>query len=178
MLWSVTTLSNDEQKSKEEFSAIFMGDFNTIIADAIDFKKQAQVNGFDLSVKEIFTLKGEGAIDFDNSKRVLPEYEPLAKTDDEYWELQPGAYVVRYNEIVSVPLNAVGIIQPRSTLLRMGGTMIGAWWDSGYSGRGQGLLVVNHPIKVYQNARVAQIVFLMSKEISEGYDGTYQNEKK
>jgi len=97
-------LPKDEQKSQEEFSAIYMGDFSTIIDEAIDFKKQAQVNGFDLSVKEIFTLKGEGAIDFDNSKRVLPEYEPLPKKDDEYWELQPGAYVVRYNEIVSVLL--------------------------------------------------------------------------
>ena len=171
-------MKKEEQKASDDFTAIYMGDFSEIIEDAIDFKKQAQVNGFDLSVREIFKLTGAAAIDFDNSKRTLPEYEPLPMHNDEYWELKPGAYVIRYNEVVSVPLNAVGILQPRSTLLRMGGTVIGAWWDSGYSGRGQGLLVANFPIKVYKNARVAQIVFLISKEVSQGYEGKYQNEKK
>ncbi len=163
---------------EHEFSAIWMDDFADIIKDAVDFKKQAQVNGFDLSIKEIFSFKGEGAIDFDNSKRVLPEYEPLELVDREYWQLEPGSYVIRYNEIVSVPLNAVGIIQSRSTMLRMGAMMVGAWWDSGYSGRGQGLLIANRPIKVYKNARVAQIVFILTKKADKGYEGKYQNEAK
>lgn len=164
--------------TEQEFSAIIMGDFTKIISDAIDFKKQAQVNGFDLSVKEIFKFDGEGAIDFDNSKRKLPEYIPLELIDNEYWLLEPGSYVIRYNEVVNVPMAGLGIIQPRSTLLRMGGTMIGAWWDSGYSGRGQGLLVAHRQIKVFKNARVAQIVFLKTKKVEKGYEGTYQNEEK
>ena len=68
---------------EHKFSAIWMDDFADIIKDAVDFNKQAQVNGFDLSVKEIFSFKGEGVIDFDNSKRVLPEYEPLELVDGE-----------------------------------------------------------------------------------------------
>ncbi|HUU79510.1 MAG TPA: deoxyuridine 5'-triphosphate nucleotidohydrolase [candidate division Zixibacteria bacterium] len=171
-------MTNKENKSPNDFTAIYMGDFSNIISDAIDFKKQAQVNGFDLSVKEIFSFNGEGAIDFDNSKRQLPEYIPLKLIDEEYWLLEPGAYVIRYNEIVSVPLDALGIIQPRSTLLRIGGTIIGAWWDSGYSGRGQGLLLAQRPIKLYKNARVAQIVFIISRKVQKGYEGTYQNEEK
>ena len=128
-------------KQDKEFSAIYYGDFAELFNDYIDLEKQAQVNGFDLSVQQIFSFKGEGAIDFDNSKRKLPEYVPLELIDDEYWMLEAGSYVVRYNEVVNVPLDAVGILQPRSTLLRIGGTIIGAWWDSGYSGRGQGMLV-------------------------------------
>ena len=167
-----------KEQDENEFTAIWVGDFSEIISDAIDMKKQSQVNGFDLSVKEILTFKGDGAIDFDNSKRVLPDYEPMELINDEYWDLKPGYYVVRYNEVVSVPLNAVGILQPRSTLLRMGGTMIGAYWDSGYSGRGQGMMVVGHPLKVYKNARVAQIVFILTKKMTKGYEGKYQNEAK
>lgn len=162
----------------EEFTAIYMDDFKEIISEEIDFDKQKQVNGFDLSVQEIYSIVGEGAIDFDNSKRILPEYHPLEIIDDEYWQLTPGSYVIRYNEIVSVPLNAVGIIQPRSTLLRMGAHVVGAWWDSGYSGRGQGLLITTQNIKVYKNARVAQIVFILSRKVQTGYEGKYQNEAK
>ncbi len=166
------------EQEENEYTAIWVGDFSEIISDAIDMKKQSQVNGFDLSVKEILTFKGDGAIDFDNSKRVLPEYEPVELINGEYWDLKSGYYVIRYNEVVSVPLNAVGILQPRSTLLRMGGTMIGAYWDSGYSGRGQGMMVVGHPMKVYKNARVAQIVFILTKKMKKGYEGKYQNEAK
>lgn len=162
----------------DEFSAIYMENFRKIISEEIDFEKQKQVNGFDLSVQEIYSIIGEGAIDFDNSKRILPEYQPLEMENKEYWQLTPGSYVIRYNEIVSVPLNAVGIIQPRSTLLRMGAHVVGAWWDSGYSGRGQGLLITTQNIKVYKNARVAQIVFILSKKVQSGYEGKYQNEAK
>ena len=167
-------MKKSAKKETNESTAIWIGDFSEHIKEAIDYKEQTQINGFDLSVKEIFSFKGEGAIDFDNSKRVLPEYIPLKLINNEYWTLNPGYYVIRYNEVVTVPLNAIGIIQPRSTLLRMGGTIIGAWWDSGYSGRGQGMLIVGHPIKLYKNARVAQIVFILSKKVEQGYKGKYQ----
>jgi len=163
---------------EKEVSALWLGDFSQIIEDAIDLKKQVQVNGIYLTVREIMAFQGKGAIDFDNSKRILPEYQSLDLINNEFWELEAGSYVVKYNEIVSVPLNAVGILQPRSTLLRMGGTIIGAYWDSGYSGRGQGLLIAGRPIKIYKNARVAQLVFILSKNVDRGYEGVYQNEEK
>ncbi|MFW9922532.1 MAG: deoxyuridine 5'-triphosphate nucleotidohydrolase [Candidatus Thorarchaeota archaeon] len=171
-------MTKKSTQQDEEFSAIYMENFKDIISEEIDFEKQKQVNGFDLSVQEIYSLVGEGAIDFDNSKRVLPEYQPLKMVNNEYWQLTPGSYVIRYNEVVSVPLNAVGIIQPRSTLLRMGAHIVGAWWDSGYSGRGQGLLITTQNMKMYKNARVAQIVFIISKKVHTGYEGKYQNEAK
>lgn len=166
---------NPDDREKN-ISAVWMGDFTTIIEDAIDLSKQAQVNGVDLTVKEILEISGEGVIDFDNSKRVIPNHESLDLINNDHWQLQPGSYVVRYNEVVKVPLNAIGILLPRSSLMRMGATIVGAWWDSGYHGRGQGLLIVGHPIKVYQNARIAQIVFLRSKPVKKGYDGQYQLE--
>jgi dUTP pyrophosphatase len=171
-------MSKKKDSIEKEVSALWLGDFSQIIDDAIDLKKQVQVNGVDLTVREIMNFKGEGAIDFDNSKRVLPDYEKIELVNDEYWQLEAGSYVVKYNEIVSVPMNAVGILQPRSTLLRMGGTIVGAYWDSGYSGRGQGLLIAGRPIKIYKNARVAQLAFILSKDVEKGYEGKYQNESK
>ncbi|MBN1329694.1 MAG: deoxyuridine 5'-triphosphate nucleotidohydrolase [Candidatus Heimdallarchaeota archaeon] len=171
-------MTKESKQPESNYTAIWMGDFSEIIKEAIDNKTQSQVNGFDLSVKEIFTLEGDGVIDFDNSKRTLPNNVPVELENDAYWSLSPGSYILRYNEIVTVPMNAVGIIQPRSTLMRMGATIIGAWWDSGYSGRGQGLLIVGRPVKIYRNARVAQIVFILSKKVDSGYKGAYQNEAK
>jgi dUTP pyrophosphatase len=169
---------NTQTHKEQSMSAIWMEDFSKVVSDTIDFDKQVQVNGVDLTVKELQRIKTKGVIDFDNSKRQLPEYEVIPLTKEGYWDLEPGSYILRYNEIVSVPKNAVGIIQPRSSLLRMGGTVIGAWWDSGYSGRGQGLLILHASLRMYKDARVAQIVFLKSDPVSKGYAGQYQNEAK
>ncbi|MEA2071822.1 MAG: deoxyuridine 5'-triphosphate nucleotidohydrolase [Asgard group archaeon] len=171
-------MKNNKKTSNESYSAIWTGNFSEVIDEAINFSKQSQINGFDLTIKEIAKIQGKGVIDFDNSKRFIPEHKPLSFTADNYWDLEEGSYIIRYNEIVSVPKTAVGIIQPRSSLLRMGGTIIGAWWDSGYSGRGQGLLVVTHPLRIFQNARIAQIVFIKTHKVTKGYEGQYQNEGK
>ena len=78
---------------------------------------------------------------------------------------------------MKVPLNAIGIVLPRSSLMRSGATVCSAVWDPGYKGRGIGLFIVYANITLYQNARVAQIVFIETKaETTKGYSGKYQNE--
>lgn len=147
-----------------------------IIKEYLDADIQTQIAGFDLTAKDILTLKEGGIIDFDNTERFIPEHETLESTDSK-WILEPGGYLVRYNEIVEVPLDAIGIVLPRSTLMRIGATLCSAVWDPGYKGRGIGLLLVNAKITVYKDARIAQIVFIKTqKQLEEGYSGTYQNE--
>jgi len=56
-----------------------------------------------------------------------------------------------------------------------------ALWDSGYSGYGRGLFLVTNPhgIRMYNKARIGQIIFLKTaKAAAAGYNGKYQNEKK
>ena len=147
------------------------------ILDYIDFKVQSQIAGFDLTVRDILKLEDNGILDFDNTKRHIPEHSKITP-EDGMWILKPGGYLVRYNEVVEVPLNAIGIVLPRSSLMRIGGTICSALWDPGYKGRGVGLLIVHAKITIHQDARIAQIVFIKTMEkTKEGYSGEYQNEK-
>ena len=147
------------------------------IQEYIDLETQTQIAGFDLSVKDIMRLEDGGVLDFDNSKRVIPQHGLLEKTDDA-WMLKPGGYLVRYNEIVEVPYDAVGIVLPRSSLMRCGATIFSAVWDPGYKGRGVGLMVTYADIKIHQNTRIAQIMFIKTMEKTQkGYSGDYQNER-
>jgi len=73
----------------------------------------------------------------------------------------------------------MGIARPRSSLIRMGATVETSVWDPGYTGRSQSMLVVHNPngIKIYQNARLVQIVFMTLTIKSESlYSGIYQTE--
>lgn len=147
------------------------------ILDYIDFKIQSQIAGFDLTVRDILKLEDNGILDFDNTKRHVPEHKMITPENGQ-WVLKPGGYLVRYNEIVEVPLNAIGLVLPRSSLMRIGGTICSALWDPGYKGRGVGLLIIHAEIAIHQNARIAQIVFIKTMEkTKEGYSGKYQNEK-
>jgi dUTP pyrophosphatase len=50
-----------------------------------------------------------------------------------------------------------------------------AVWDTGYEGRGEGLLQVHHDVAIERGARVAQLV-LAAADNAGAYDGTYQQE--
>jgi len=149
---------------------------NEMISEYIDLEAQTQIAGFDLTVREIMKLEDGGILDFDNTHRHIPNHEKI-EHQDEVWKLKPGGYLVRYNEIIEVPLDAVGIVLPRSSLMRCGGTLCSAVWDPGYKGRGVGLLILYAEVTLHKNTRIAQIIFIKTtKKIEEGYAGTYQKE--
>ncbi|MEP0815210.1 MAG: deoxyuridine 5'-triphosphate nucleotidohydrolase [bacterium] len=166
------------------------------ILELIDREAQVQGAGVDLSLRDISRFAGTGALDFTNQLRRLPDtaaiewQDPLGNelTDPSlseqarttyggYAELEPGGYLVRYNEIVEVPPDAIGVILPRSSLMRSGATLFSAVWDPGYRGRGQGLLSVWNPLRLYRNARIGQIFFIrLEGKTKRLYDGDYQGE--
>ncbi len=137
---------------------------------------QIQPAGIDLriSIIEEFTDKGVIMVngkDIPRGKRLEPQ--------GGYWELKPGAYRIRFEDIVEIPLDAVGLCFPRSSLLRMGATINCAVWDPGYRGRGQALLNVFNPhgIRIEVGARIAQIIFIKLLEYAKvGYSGSYLGE--
>ena len=145
------------------------------IEGLVNEELQYQPAGTDLTVARIEKLTDSGRIDFDNSRREIAQGE----------EVSPGkldggeAYRVTYNEKISVPPDAIGLVFPRSSVMRNGCHLVTAVWDPGYEGRGQGLLQVLNPAGVVleENARVAQMIFLeMAQEVEEGYSGEYQGE--
>ncbi|MCX8188510.1 MAG: deoxyuridine 5'-triphosphate nucleotidohydrolase [Nitrososphaeria archaeon] len=138
-------------------------------------ENQVQVNGVDLTVEKIFTIKGSGAILRDVV--TLPEYVEVSCNERGQYFLDKGVYVVQVREKISIPLDAVGICFPRSSLVRMGAYVGSALWDSGYSGFSKVLLKVENSIVIEKGARFAQLVLVRcERKALEGYRGRYQNE--
>jgi len=150
-----------------------------LLENAVDIETQIQPNGLELTLKEIRTIEGSGAVDFDNSERKLPDGKNIEFESDDWVHLPKGIYKVLFNEIVNIPKNLAAIAKPRSTLIRCGATLETAVWDAGYRGRSESMLVVYNEagFKLKKNARIMQLLFYtLDTEVEEGYSGIYQNE--
>jgi len=144
-----------------------------------DIQQQVQPNGIDLTLKEIALLSSSGSLGLSNKSRALSSTSPLVFDGLGCIDLLPGCYLVTYNEVVNIPRNIIALATPRSSLLRCGVSIHSAVWDAGYSGRSQSLMVVYNPrgFRIYRNARIVQMVFfLLSREVSQGYQGIFQGE--
>jgi dUTP pyrophosphatase len=144
-----------------------------------DPQVQVTPNGVDLTVAEVawFCDDAPGRLDFANTDRRLPETEVIPWREGRL-VLPPGAYVIRYSEKVNLPRDVLALGKPRSSLLRCGAHLGSAVWDAGYSGRGQGLLVVFNPagLELALRARMLQLLFFRLRGDTRGYRGGYQGE--
>ena len=150
-----------------------------LVKSTIDSDQQIQMCGLELTLMKVEGFKSAGAVDFDNSRRIVSDTEEL-KFDLSGWvALEMGAYLVTYNEIVEIPEDLAAIARPRSSLLRSGAALETALWDPGYRGRSQSLLVVHNPhgLRLKKNARLMQLVFIrLSRASDKVYSGMYQDE--
>ncbi len=150
----------------------------SLLEGYVDLEAQLQVNGFDISIRDIAKLQTPGVIAQENSRRKVSDLAPLAFDSEGFIDLAPGPYLITHNEIVHLPNNVMALGRPRSSLLRCGVTVNTAVWDAGYSGRSQSLLVVYNPLgfRLQRDARVVQLVFFRLTGETEGYKGKYQGE--
>ena len=154
-----------------------------LITDYPNLDIQITPNGFDLTVNSVFKFISSGALDFSNKERVVPstkEILPKKKTAKDkfgWWNFKKGAYKIRSNEVLNLPNDLIAIAYPRSSLLRMGAFTQTAVWDAGFKGRSEFILVVENPqgLRLKQNARIIQLIFIRTKETASGYKGIYQN---
>lgn len=140
---------------------------------------QIQPAGIELTLREVERFEDAGYIDLTNTKRKISKCTPLKFDSKGKIFLPPGAYKIKFNEIISVPVDVVGIGLPRSSLLRSGATIFSAVWDPGYKGRSESLLVVFNPhgITLEKNARVIQLLFIkLIEKPQKLYSGKYQLE--
>ncbi|MBO3839752.1 MAG: deoxyuridine 5'-triphosphate nucleotidohydrolase [Thermoproteota archaeon] len=135
---------------------------------------QVQPAGIDLTIEKIELLVEKGEISkdpkFSKGVNVLPK--------NGFYELPQGSYRITYHEIVNIPAGFLGLLLPRSSLLRNGATIYTAVWDPGYRGRGMGLMVVFNKlgIKIAEDARVAQLIVLNVEDSRELYRGRFLGE--
>ncbi|CAK1363361.1 putative deoxyuridine 5'-triphosphate nucleotidohydrolase [Cercospora beticola] len=152
-----------------------------VIGSLLSPKLQAQPCGIDLTLRRILTWKSAGTVDFSNEFRKSSKTSQLDFSGSpKQTHLDPGNYLVEFNEEVDVPLDVMGQIFVRSSLWRNGAKIDAGVVDSGYKGSLGALLQVLNPhgITLHENARLAQIVFHeMKGEVEEGYSGVYQRAK-
>lgn len=150
-----------------------------LIEDFVALELQLQPNGFDITVREVARFAAPGELGALNHSRILADTEPLDFGADGWLSLEPGPYLVTFNETVNLPTELMALGRPRSSLLRSGVSLHTAVWDAGYRGRSQSLLTVHHPcgFRLQKDARLAQLVFFrLASSPSEGYRGRYQGE--
>jgi len=174
----------------------------SVVTKLLSIDKQIQPCGIDLTLKRIMSWSSPGAIDFDNSHRKTAEtvempFQRLLGpsgttsgesklgedktpeteiTDTHYIDVSSGSYLIEFNELIDMPLDLMGQIMVRSSLFRSGALMHAGVMDSGYNGAiGAMLQVVNpHGLRLYKDAKLAQIVFHQMSEPVKGYSGVYQ----
>ena len=139
---------------------------------------QVQQNGVDLTLDTVWRLEGRSSLGWSNADRELAPRRLVESTPDGWYELDPGAYVIRLREVVTLPLDVMAIGRPRSSLCRCGASIHTAVWDAGYTGRSEALLVVyaTDGLRLQRGARVLQLVFIRLDGATSSYDGMYQRE--
>ncbi|KAJ5191290.1 uncharacterized protein N7498_010275 [Penicillium cinerascens] len=139
---------------------------------------QQQPCGIDLTLHQISTWASAATIDFNNTKRQAAKTSTLPFTDNKI-TLQPGAYLIDFNETVSIPRNCMASVFPRSSLWRSGVGISAGVVDAGYEGAMGALMEVKNPcgVVLYKDAKLAQVVFEEMGEEVEGYKGVYQGSK-
>ncbi|HPR41082.1 MAG TPA: deoxyuridine 5'-triphosphate nucleotidohydrolase [Candidatus Methanofastidiosa archaeon] len=144
----------------------------------IDTDVQVTNNGIDLTLEKVERLTSPGYIDFSNEERVISGTEEMPFDERDWIFLERGTYKITYNEVISIPKDAIALARTRSSLLRCGASIGTGVWDAGYRGRSSSLLYVSNDNGIYlkRNARVLQLVFFDLDTETESYSGTYQNE--
>lgn len=142
--------------------------------------QQQQPCGIDLTLRSISEWTSAATIDFDNSNRKAARTSAMSFSHPgQTTTLQPGAYLVDFNETVKIPRDCMASIFPRSSLWRSGVGLRAGVVDAGYEGAMGALMEVSNPhgIVLHKDAKLAQIVFEQMDQSVEGYAGVYQMSK-
>lgn len=139
--------------------------------------EQKQPAGYDVTVANIHSFP-EDRFFLGIAKGENSALTQVPIVEGKYFDLEKGAYFVDLNEITTIPHDAIGILLPRSTLLRNGLDVRTALFDPGYSGQPKVMLVSYRKARIEKFARIGQLIILKSDaEFTQKYSGRYQGEK-
>jgi|SRR5579872_6343957 len=139
--------------------------------------EQKQPAGFDVTVSTIHSYsQSRFTLGIEKGENSALTQVPIS--DGSFYDLDPGAYFIELNEITTIPSDAIGILFPRSTLLRNGLDVRTALFDPGYSGQPKVMLVCHRPARIQRFSRIGQLIILKSdREFPSKYSGRYQGER-
>ena len=141
-----------------------------------DSGEQRQPAGFDVTISKVYAYP-KSTYNLSIQKTENSELIELPAKES-HFELSAGAYLIELNEITTIPKDTIGILLPRSTLLRNGLDIRSALFDPGYSGQPKVMLVCHRPARIQRFARVGQLILFRSDgEFAKQYSGQYQSER-
>lgn len=127
---------------------------------------QRAPNGIDLTVDSVFRTTGHGQLDFGGSEFQAVPCEPLNPVlddpDDDYawWTLEQGAYLIQYNESLTLEEEEQAVITPLERTLHAGahhGTFV---LDDGRDPIETLLVVSRMGCRLKENCRLSRLVVL------------------
>ncbi|MEM0356630.1 MAG: hypothetical protein QXV16_00965 [Candidatus Anstonellales archaeon] len=148
-----------------------------IVYEYLSKDLQIQQAGIDVTLKEIHYFVGYGSLDLDNKNRRLAKTIPIEIEGKEH--IAPGVYKIKLNEYFKLDRKTIGILFPRTTLLRNGVAIYAGLFDPGFEGYAEVLMHVINPngVEIYENARIGQIVFIKNTKLLGEYRGIYKKSK-
>ncbi|CAB4127318.1 Dcd Deoxycytidine deaminase [uncultured Caudovirales phage] len=146
-----------------------------------------QPNAVDLRLDKVFKIS-DNLFEIDNDTKVHRGSEPVEPNADGWFELEPGAYEVIMENVISVADGEAGFVITRSTLNRNGVFLTSGLYDSGYGidvntgeavgGVMAGVMHVNvGPALIKKGTRVGQYIMWNAETLSL-YNGSYGNHKE
>lgn len=120
----------------------------------------------DLTAGTIFRVTGAGALDFGGSEYEEAPREQLqpqkADVGDDYgwWTLEPGAYIVRYNETIQPTSTQIAFIQPHERLLLAGGFHAAFHFRAARPHLETLVQVGTGGLRVKENARISKLLIV------------------
>jgi len=124
---------------------------------------QRAPDGIDLTVDSIARTTGHGQLDFGGSEHVAAPHESLTPVlddpDDDYawWTLEQGAYVVRYNESLTLTEEQRARVMPLDRTLQAGAHHGAFAVDEGRDPLSTLLVVTRMGCRIKENARLSRL---------------------
>lgn len=149
-----------------------------------DLRKYGKVSGvgYDLSVGSIKkVISGFSKILIEKTYIDPDTYIPIEVQiidDREMFVLFPGVYSITFDQGCKIPLDVVGFIEQRSSLIRMGAQIPHSPYERGYEVDQMGaIMIVHNFIQIERHSRVAQMMMYRVPKAEKGYDGQWQKER-
>jgi hypothetical protein len=132
----------------------------------VHFDTQRAPNGLDLTVDAVFRTTGHGQLDFGGSEfwaAPRERIEPvLDDPEDDYgwWTLETGAYVIQYNEALSLGDGEQAVVTPLERTLHAGAHHGSFVLDDDRDPLETLLVVSRMGCRLKENCRVSRLVVL------------------
>lgn len=143
-----------------------LDDTHDRVGGLLHLETQGAAVGLDLTVGEVSRLTGPGSLDFGGSELEAAEREPLEPElrdpDDDYgwWDLEPGSYLIRYNESVEPDEGNLAHVLPLERLLRAGASHPAFLVDGPRKPLETLLSVGSAGCRLKENCRVSRLVIV------------------